>query len=164
MIPKTKRYFLVLLFTLPFDLVTWPIVVFIRLLWGKNLHWSGLVLQCEFKFDSWPMRTFYKNVIGTCLCHAAVFRPGASKKLKTIRHEQHHVEQFEASFVASFLFGLYAYLTGHFWFHCFWIWFCGAVFFYCAASVVALIRGEHIYFGNVFEEGAYAVENDEDEN
>jgi hypothetical protein len=59
------------LFTLPWDLVTWLIICFMRLCWGENLKWErdvdahgSPVLTCDLKPNSWPARTWYTYKVG----------------------------------------------------------------------------------------------------
>lgn len=61
---KWYQYF-IYLFTLPWDLLTWPAILFIRLFWGQNLCWErapengSWCLTVDLKPDSWPARTWY---------------------------------------------------------------------------------------------------------
>jgi len=53
------------LITLPWDLLSWPMILLIRLFWGENLHWEqeptqgSWALTCDLKPDSWPCRSWY---------------------------------------------------------------------------------------------------------
>lgn len=57
--------YLIYLFTIPWDLLTWPLIVLIRWFWGENLCWErspengSWVLTVDLKPDSWPCRTWY---------------------------------------------------------------------------------------------------------
>ena len=166
MVPKTKRYYLVLIATLPADLFAWSVVLFVWALWGHKLHFLGLVLQTEFKPDSWPMRTWYKNWGGSNFGHGAIYRPGRTggdgMDTRTEVHEHFHGEQVEASMVFTQLIGLYAYFViGAHWGHCLALWCSGIFVPYLCASFVAWVRGEEFYRGNVNEEGAYAYDDKE---
>lgn len=58
------RVFLYLV-CLPWDLVTWPMILLIRLFWGENLRWEreptqgSPALTCDLKPYSWAARTWY---------------------------------------------------------------------------------------------------------
>jgi hypothetical protein len=150
-----------LIFTLPFDILAWLIVLFVRLFWGQKLHWVGLVLQAEFKPGSWPMRTWYENWGGTSFGHGAIYRPKAAGDdgldTKTEVHEHHHTEQFEGSMLFTFLVGLFCFFMDMELVYCLAIWFSGSFVPYFCSGFVALLRGEDFYRGNVQEEGAYAI-------
>lgn len=53
------------LFTIPWDLITWPMILLIHLFWGTGLQWErkpGQGTPClttELKPNSWPTRTWY---------------------------------------------------------------------------------------------------------
>jgi hypothetical protein len=57
--------FLMYAFTLAWDLITWPLILLMRLFWGENLCWErepkqgNWALTCDLKKDSWPCRTWY---------------------------------------------------------------------------------------------------------
>jgi len=124
---RPKRYFLMYLFTLPWDLVAWLIVLLMWLFWGTKLHWlEGLWF--EFKLNSWPTRTWYRRKINgvyemypvelqathgmwktwgaTSLGHAGFGSPGAfggqGIDTDTEYHEHIHTEQQEAVMVGGF--------------------------------------------------------------
>lgn len=64
-----KTHYILYALALPWNItVCWPIVMLIRLFWGKNLRWErnpdpevrdGYSLWCDLKKNSWPARTWY---------------------------------------------------------------------------------------------------------
>lgn len=142
------------LFTFVFDLPVWLLILFVHLLWGRNLHWEDTVLCTEFKLNSWPVRTWYKNWGGTTFGHGIVYGPAPIES--TRRHEHVHVEQYQASMVNGFLHAIIALLiTGNLWFSAV-VWFSGYVTYLCSNWITAFIRGEPVYSGSAHEEHAYA--------
>jgi hypothetical protein len=68
----TKRHLVLYLAALPLNLFVWPMILFVRLLWGENLRWEnrrnhirknadgspapgGPVLVCDIREGSWPV-------------------------------------------------------------------------------------------------------------
>lgn len=123
--------------SLPWNLlVAWPIVIAIRLLWGRNLHWEtpppyteekggggGPCLVCQIKPGSFPVRKgiwptgWYLHDRkaervrpwgGTTLGHGIFYGPTIRMDEwgRTKAHEHVHVEQNEAAMLRSFIVGL----------------------------------------------------------
>lgn len=135
---KVKRHILLYIVSLPWDLlVAWPVVLWIRLLWGKDLRWEtpppydprkggggGPCLSCQMKEGSFPVvpGTFPKGWYfrkksnrpwgGTSLGHGVFYGPngrkGPGEWTRTQAHEHIHVEQAEVSMLRSFIVGLAA--------------------------------------------------------
>lgn len=130
---RTKRHLVLYALCLPWDLlVAWPVVLLIRLFWGRNLHWEtppyakkwggGPVLSCAMRPGTLPVRSgtwpvgwyTYRGAdgqsrpwSGTTLGHGVFYGPmvrfDASGWSSTSVHEHVHVEQFEASVVTTWL-------------------------------------------------------------
>lgn len=120
----------------PWDLlVAWPIVLAIRVLWGKDLRWEtpppydrekggggGPCLSCQIREGSWAVTPgifpkgwyFHKKRNrpwgGTALGHGVFYGPtgrrGPDEWTGTQAHEHVHVEQAEVAMLRSFLIGL----------------------------------------------------------
>jgi len=135
---KTRRHILLYVTALPWNLlVAWPIVLAIRVLWGKELGWEtppkyaqeeggggGPCLTCQMKPGSFPVvqgmfpKGWYFNKRtnspwgGTTLGHGIFYGPNGRTTpfdwTRTQAHEHVHVEQFEVSMMGSFLVGLVA--------------------------------------------------------
>lgn len=133
---KIKRHILLYIVALPWNLlVAWPLVLWIRLLWGCELRWEapppyeyikggggGPCLSCRLNHGSFPVtpgrfpKGWYYNKKtkrpwgGTALGHAVFYGPNGRSDLelwsRTQAHEHIHVEQFEVSMVGSFIVGL----------------------------------------------------------
>jgi hypothetical protein len=133
---QVKRHIVLYIITFPWDvLIAWPVVLLIRLFWGKDLRWEtppsydrhkggggGPCLTCQIKPDTFPVTkgTFPKGWYlhrddwrpwgGTALGHGVFYGPTGRKGLedwtRTQAHEHVHVEQFEVSMLRSFLVGL----------------------------------------------------------
>lgn len=121
---------------LPWDLfVAWPVVLLIRLFWGKDLRWEqpppyspkvggggGPCLSCQIRPGTFPVtpgifpKGWYfdksSNTAwgGTALGHGIFYGPyGRTFEVdwtETQAHEHVHVEQFEVAMFSSLLFGL----------------------------------------------------------
>jgi hypothetical protein len=136
---KVKRHVFLYIVSFPWDLiVAWPIVLIVRLLWGKDLKWEtpppysrekggggGPCLTCQMKEGSFPVtpgifpKGWYFNKKterpwnGTTLGHGIFYGPsgrhgGWQNWTKTQAHEHIHVEQSEVSMLGSFVVGLIA--------------------------------------------------------
>jgi hypothetical protein len=140
------------------DLIAWLAVILLWALWGTRLHWCE-GLWFEFKPGSWPMRTWYKKWGGTTFGHGGPLRPGgaggAGIDTAIEKHEHVHVEQYEASMLASFLIAIAVAITGSFALACS-IWVSGGFLYYMCSIIQALLRGENPYTGSHLEESAYS--------
>ena len=167
---EPKRRALLYLVSLPADILWgWPIILLIRLLWGKNFEWESEALVCDLRPESWPARTWYTRWGGTTLSPHAIFykdglRNSPGKPWAGIQvHEHVHVEQGEASCLRSFLVALgtsVLLLTlGHSW-PALWagliLWILGYPLMGIANWGTAWLRGEEPYEGSNHEESAYA--------
>jgi len=133
---KVKRHILLYFFAAPWNvLVAWPIVLLIRLLWGKDLKWEtpppyslkkggggGPCLTCQIMYGSFPVTpgTFPKGWYihkkskrpwgGTTLGHGIFYGPDGrciSDRWTSVQaHEHVHVEQYEVSMLKSFIVGM----------------------------------------------------------
>lgn len=152
---KKKLGFLRYVFTLPADLVSVLVVLFIRIAWGARLNVERGCLTVTLASGSWPMRTWYRGWAGTTFCHAIMLAPLTPELRKEILdHELVHVEQIEARCLSGMLFGIVIAAT--------WhpvagvvAWLVSSILNYFAAGVVAVLRGKDFYRGNAFEEAAY---------
>jgi len=135
-------HWILYLVTLPWDLlIAWPVVLIIRLLWGKNLHWEtpppyerskggggGPCLTCQIGHGTFPVvpgvfpKGWYYNKRtksawgGTALGHAIFYGPDGrtdfrSQWSRTQAHEHVHVEQFEVAMLQSLIVGVAAGLV-----------------------------------------------------
>ena len=136
------RYWLTYLWTFPWDIPAWFVVLLIWLFWGTKLQWlEGL--WCELKPNSWPTRTWYrkrnkngaaeindvedqptlgrwKTWGGTTVGHRGFFGPsksgGEGIDTPIEVHEHFHVEQYEAAMLAGLILSgsvfLATFLTG----------------------------------------------------
>jgi hypothetical protein len=134
---KVKRHIVLYFVALPWNLlVAWPIVLWIRLLWGKDLRWEtppaytkdggggGPCLTCQMKAGSFPVVPgifpkgwYYRKKSnrpwgGTTLGHGIFYGPSGRDGLddwtRVQKHEHYHVEQHEVSMLRSFIVGLLA--------------------------------------------------------
>ena len=138
---KVKRHIALYIIGAPWNLfAAWPVVLLIRLFWGKGLRWEtppdanqrggGPCLTCQIKEGSLPVRkgrwpvgwylhdrdaTPPRPWGGTTLGHAIFYGPngrrGDTEWTRTQEHEHYHVEQFEAAMVGSFIAGLLAFVV-----------------------------------------------------
>ena len=187
---KVKRHILLYIVALPWSLfVAWPIVLWIRLLWGKDLRWEtmppydpakggggGPCLTCQMKEGSFPVvkGTFPKGWYfnkrtnspwgGTALGHAIFYGPYASDRTRA--HEHVHVEQHEVAMLRSFIVGLAAGIVilalGHpvaALVTFLSIWTTGYLMMGAAGWLTALLRGEEAYWGSTHEESARAQDD-----
>lgn len=123
--------------TLPWDLfVAWPLILVLRLMWGKELRWEsppsyerakggggGPCLTCQFRPGSFPVvpgvfpKGWYFNKRtkspwgGTALGHAVLYGPNGRTTVddwtRTQAHEHVHVEQFEVSMLRGLIVGAF---------------------------------------------------------
>ena len=160
---------LLYLFTLPNDIIMWPIILLIRALWGEDLKWEGMALTCVLKPGSWPMDPYhwfpgagwYAEWRGTTLGHAIFYSPetelGTDEWSRTQLHEHVHVHQYQASMVSSFLIGcLVALFTGNIVLG-YLLWSFGFLLRLVGNWATAWIRGDDVYLDSTHEEHAYAV-------
>ena len=165
---RPRRYALVWLFTLPWDILAYLAVLLIWLVFGQKLHWLG-GLWCELKETSWPVRTWYAGYGGTTLGHGGFYGPGASAghgwDTYVEVHEHIHVEQYEVAMFLTFMLGIATFITTSL-FQMSWtassflslgIWMSGYLLFFCGGWLVAYLRGERAYYGSQHEEAAYAL-------
>lgn len=149
MLKPWTRY-LLYIGTLPTDLVGWLVVLFVRLAWGRELHWQDGVLSTILRADSAPARSWYAKWGGTAIGHAIFVKEGMPPSVYA--HELVHVEQCEAAGIVGVVIAL-----ATLW----WAWWIALAFWcltptlaYVLAGVTALARGEDWYRGNHNEEAA----------
>lgn len=152
-------YTISLLPTLVMALIPLPVWLF----WGHRLRWvdgrqyregSAGAFVFELKPTSWFYRTFYQDWGGTTFGHVIMTAPDPWPEL--LRHEFVHVEQFDANalwgLVLCWIVGLMGHpLLGPI------FWACAPALQYTTAGIIAVLRGESFYRGNVNEEAAYAI-------
>jgi len=154
-------------FALPSDLLVWLAVLIVTAAWGRKLHWLRGV-WCEFKPNSWPVRTWFKDWGGTTLGHGGWYAPdhsgGRGLDTPIEVHEQTHVEQYEVGCFVGFILAV-AFCLSHVLTDLAMgigggvaIWTLTGWMFMLAGYAVAWLRGEPVYMGSVHEEGAYAIE------
>ena len=133
------------------------------LLWGRRLRWvdgtahregSCGAFVFELKPDGWFYRTFYQGWGGTTFGHVIMTAPDPRPEL--LRHEFVHVEQFDANALWGLALGVLLTVLGH---PLVGLagWAAAPAAQYSAAGIVAVLRGESFYGGNVNEEAAYAI-------
>jgi len=157
------------IWTLPWDLVVWLTAVIVALSTRGKLAWQDLgvwaVLPPRFGTNA--------TCLGITLGHGGVLQDHSfgtkEDTTRTERHEGVHVEQYEAIALAGFVLGLIVFWTffglGHLTAGVLvgglvWVGAFPAVI--GAGHIVALVRGEPIYWGAVHEEAAYAITDDEE--
>ena len=161
---KPKRYFLTNIWTLPPALISWTVVLFVRVFWGHKLEWLD-GLWCELKPDSWPARTWYKKWGGTTLVRGGFYAPnrkGEPGKIdtRTEAHEHIHIEQSESNSLYGFLLFIYlSVFTSVGLLTSLIIWTAAPVLIYLCAGIQAVVRGESFYKGNHYEEHAYCKDD-----
>jgi len=146
-----KKY-IIYLWTLPIDLIIWLIILIVYLYAGRKLHYNN-GLWCELNVRP-------KRFAGITLGHGGLLCKDFSATI--LHHELIHVEQYEA---ISLLCCLIAILTGLFYWSLYpiIIYLTGFYIAYGASCIVAWLRGEKPYYGNIFEESAYSqVKGDND--
>lgn len=166
---RSKWYFIVYLWTGVYDLISWLFLLLMCAGWGTKLQWQWGV-WFEWKKDSWPVRTWFKNWGGTCIGHGGWLSPGLlggpGIDTKTEFHEHTHSEQFEAITILGFLMALSIvarfYIAGYpiawpDWIMVFCIWNLSFPVYVLCSMFVAKLRGEDPYKGSSLEESAYAL-------
>jgi len=155
-------YKLTYIYTWPWDLISWFVILLFWALWGTKLHWQ-YGLWFEFKKGSWPTRTWYKKWAGSTLGHGGFLAPGYSGKegmdTSTEFHENVHSKQYEVAMLQSFVLAVFIILFTHACILGGLIWLSGGFLPYCLAMLQAKLRGEAVYYGNILEESAYAQED-----
>lgn len=161
---RPARWWLTFIWTWQADLLGLIAVLFIRFLWGSALFWrDGLWVELDPR--SWFVRTWYSKWLGTTFSHGGMVAKGR----KALRHELHHVEQFESRMLSGFLLGLVSMIValayGSPILHCVIAleiqWFGAWLVGYFASLAQAYLRGEDPYLGSHLEEAAYALADDE---
>jgi hypothetical protein len=163
-VPQQKTrwfYMFVWLFTLPWDVVAFLIVLLTRVFFGQRLFWEN-GLWCELKHSWWT-----KRYNGAAIGHGGILSPGMSGSAgvdtTTEFHEHVHVEQFEVSMTMSFIFSFLFFLVSFFIsgevsiFAPALVWLLGYPVFILSGLFISFLRGEHPYFGSQHEEAAYAL-------
>ena len=165
MVKRPKRYWVTYTWTFTWDIIVWIVVLLVRAIWGKKLHWlEGL--WCEFKEKSWLAKHPFKNYGGITLGHGGLYREGFSGgpgiDTDTEHHEHKHVDQYESAMLRACLFGITLFtalaLTGNIQIGAvlgYVIWTLGWVIHVLTNTIQAWIRGEDPYSGAVHEEAAY---------
>ena len=163
---RPKRYWLTYIYTGPWDVLMWLVVLFVRAMWGRRLHWQD-GLWCEFRKNSWPARTWFRKWAGVTLGHGGFYNwqisgdPGIDTNCEI--HEHIHVEQYEAAMLAGLVVSviilvvlllmgqapLYPLHLG--------IWLLSSKVAYSASVVQAWMRGEPGYRGSHLEEAARSI-------
>lgn len=163
---RPRRYWMTYLWTWPWDLLSWPALLLLNLLWGAKLHWLEGV-WFEARPGGWLARRFGECWAGLCLGHGGIFRPGYSGgdgiDTPTEFHEHFHAEQYEAAMLLAFLVATavaawhvvdgghppYPLVGG--------IWLLGGVLAYVASMLQAWLRGEPAYEGSHLEKATSAA-------
>ena len=166
---KPKRYWLTYLWTFPWDIVVFVIVILIlRPLFGKRFQWmNGLWVIIDS--NSWFVRKIYKGYAGTTLGHGGFlvsgYEGGEGIDTSTEFHEDQHIEQYEFIMLGCFLLSGISAGTIHlvggevlWWLHLA-LWVFGWELFYVCSLLQAWLRGESPYRGSVLEEAAYSLTN-----
>jgi hypothetical protein len=150
-----KLDFLRYVITLPADIVSLLIVLFIRVAWGSRLNVESGCIVVTLSSGSWPMRAWYRGWAGTTFCHSIMLAPlTPDGRARVLAHELVHVEQVEARMLAGLLFGIVIAATWHPVAGVI-AWALSSVLNYVAAGVVAVLRGKSFYRGNAYEVAAY---------
>jgi hypothetical protein len=141
------------------DVVGWLIVLSCWALWGQRLQWKHGVLTMEFKQDSWPARSWYKDWGGTTFGHAIIYNYSYLDDEPIWMHELVHVEQFESECIQNFVWFLVTVALSVRGFPTLWhyglLWLMfGPLTDIGASYVTAWLRGKDPYTGSVLEEGA----------
>jgi len=156
---RPRRYILTYLWTMPFDLLMWIFVLFVRGICGTKLHWQE-GLWCELRKGSFLAKKWAIDWAGVTLGHGGIYAPGYSggPGIDTVceRHEHIHVEQYEAAMLAAFVFSITAVAAGADWRVCLMAWLLGGAIIYMASLIQAWLRGEKPYEGSHLEEAAYS--------
>jgi len=148
---------------LPADLLCWAAVLAARVFIGGRLRltWDGLWLVLPDTPST--IARWWPTWGGVTLGHGGLRVTG--RRLRW--HEGVHVEQFEGAMVMALWFACgqlaVAQAAGaeHGPVLALAVWTMGGALAYAAAVVVAVLRGEDAYLGNVLEEAAYAMEDKE---
>jgi len=169
-----KRYILVWLATLPFDIFGFICVLLIRVLAGQKLHWNN-GLWCEFKKKTLFYRAanfVFKKISGgsslggVTLLHCGIYLEGSTKgpgiDTNVELHESIHTEQAEAAMLVALVYAIIFAILGY-WVLAGIVWFFGWLLTYLAGGTVALLRGEDFYTGNHLEGAAYAQQSLQEE-
>lgn len=126
---------------------------------GENIRFENYSLCSTLKERSLPIRilskTRFKNWRAITLGHGIIYSKLAGEKTK--KHEGHHVEQFETAMLSSLFLSVIGVIFGLKLIPFLLIWNLGAAMLYLSATIIAVLKGEDLYRGNVLEKGAYAV-------
>ena len=160
MTKRRNKYYVTYVWTIAWDLISWMIVLFGWLFFGKKLQWCE-GLWCEINRKSLFGRLWKWG--GVTLGHGGFYGDGLSGghgiDTREEEHEHVHVEQYEVAMLIGFIFAvatvcvfhnLAALIVGG----VFWVF--SWVIMYAASAVQAWLRGEDGYRGNIFEESAYS--------
>ena len=163
---RPKKYLVTYLWTIPFDLIAWMIVLVAWLLLGTKLHWlDGLWCELKPRAATAISKIWGKRWGGTTLGHGGLYSPGASGgkgiDTETEKHEHIHVEQYKAAMLVAFIIAIAVLTTvrtldatilaGA-------IWVTGGILTYIASMLQAWLRGEQAYSGSHLEEAARSQE------
>lgn len=143
------------------DLIAYAIVVVLWALWGQRLQWKHGCLTMEFKKDSWPTRTWYKDWGGTTFGHGIIYNYDHLDWEPIWLHELVHVEQYEAECLQNFIVFVFCCVASY-WVPWLWMvgtfqWGLGALMGAMCGYATAWLRGEDLYRGSHLEEAARAV-------
>lgn len=163
-----KRYWLTLIWIWPPFLISATIIMCLYLLWGNTLHWfEGLWF--ELNKNSWPIRTWYKNWLGTTFVWGGFYAPGRVQDIlvadtKTERHEHKHIIQGEIATLSGFLMAVSVFIHFRhlgFWerglIHAFIMWTPSALIYYFAGGITSILRGGEFYRDNHLEQSARSL-------
>jgi hypothetical protein len=164
---KSLLYFL----CAPVNVVSWGVILFMRVCWGRSLGWEEGCLTCTLREGSWPVRTWYSRVVfndvrvprrGTTLGHAIFYGPSSRGDIgegwtPTQAHEHVHVRQFEGSMAAGFFMGALAFLISRELLVFGLLWVTGHFSMLLSNWFVAWLRGVPVFRDSVHEDHAYAA-------
>lgn len=138
------------LLALPVVLISYAVVLFVHLAWGRHLWWERGVLMTRLAETSWPSRTWYRRWGGTAFGHGVMLAHAAD--VHVIEHELVHVEQIESNTVAGLVIGLAFVWASPF---TLLLWPLTPLVCYLSGMLVAVLHGKNAYRGNHLEAAAY---------
>lgn len=136
--------------------IGWLVVLLVHALWGQRLWLKNGILFTELHPNSWFKKELYAKWGGTCFGYGIML--SANQPPSTTNHELVHVEQQEVSSLVGLVAGIIAASFSFSAIPFFICWFLAQYAHSGCAMLIALLRGENAYRGNINEESAYAQE------
>lgn len=160
------RHIFIYLWTLPYDIITWALLLIMWLFWGTKIHWDR-GLWFTLKQDSWPARSWYSSWAGTCLGHGGFYGIVTDEQKEKVRYHEHfHTLQFEGVALSAFCISLLLFVLNIILefgapFYIFMIpWVSLWPIHHICSMITSWFRGTRPYRDSAVEQAAYSVTDD----